>query len=40
MRVTKGTTSLRVARVVDFANRADVPLTVDANMAKVVALKA
>ena len=40
MRMTKGTTSLRVARAVDLANWADVPLTVDAHMAKVVAFKA
>ena len=31
---------MRVARAVDFANRADVPLAVDTNMAKVVALEA
>ena len=29
-----------VARAVDFANRADVPLAVDANMAKVMAFEA
>ena len=40
MRATKGTMSLRVAKVVNFANQADIPLTVDANMAKVVAFKA
>ena len=31
---------LRVAGAVDFANRANVPPTVDANMAKVVAFEA
>ena len=40
IRVTKRTTLLGVARAVDFANRADIPLTVDTNMAQVVAFKA
>ena len=31
---------MRVARAVDFANRADIPLAVDTNMAKVVAFEA
>ena len=31
---------MRVARVFDFANQADVPLAVDMNMAKVVAFEA
>ena len=31
---------MRVARTIDFANRADVPLTVDVNMAKVVTFEA
>ena len=38
--MTKRATSLRVARAVDFANRADIPLAVDMNMAKVVAFEA
>ena len=39
MRTTQWAAALRVARAVDFANRADVPLAVDTNMAKVVAFK-
>ena len=31
---------MRVARAVDFTNGADVPLAVDANMAKVMAFEA
>ena len=31
---------LRVAWAVDFANGADIPLAINANMAKVVAFKA
>ena len=31
---------MRVAGAVDFANRADVPLAVDTNMAKVVSFEA
>ena len=40
MRTTQRATALGVARAVDLANRADVPLAVDMNMAKVVAFEA
>ena len=40
MRATQRAAVLGVARAVDFANRADVPLAVDMNMAKVVAFEA
>ena len=40
MRTTQRATALGVARTVDFANRADVPLAVDTNMAKIMAFKA
>ena len=39
-RTTQWAVALGVARAVDFANRADVPLAVDMNMAKVVAFEA
>ena len=38
--MTQRATALGVARAVDFANRADVPLAVDTNMAKVMAFEA
>ena len=40
MRTTQRAAVLGVARAVDFANRADVPLAVDTNMAKVMAFEA
>ena len=40
MRAAKRAMLLRVAGAVDFADRADIPLTVDANVAKVVAFEA
>ena len=40
MRTTQRAAALRVARVVDFAYGADIPLAVDTNMAKVVAFEA
>ena len=39
-RATQRAVALGVARAVDLANRADVPLAVDMNMAKVVAFEA
>ena len=38
--MVKRATILRVSRAVDFANGADIPLTVDANVAKMMALEA
>ena len=40
MRMTQRAAALRVARAVDFAYGADVPLAVDTNVAEVVALEA
>ena len=37
--VVEGATVLRMCRAVDFANRADVPLAIDMNVAKVVAFE-
>ena len=39
-RTTQWAAVLGVARAVDLANRADIPLAVDTNMAKVVAFEA
>ena len=38
--MVEGATVLRVFRATDFAYRADVPLAIDVNMTKVVALEA
>ena len=38
--VIKRATVLRVARAVDFANGADIPLAINTNVAKMVAFKA
>ena len=40
MRTTQWAAALGVAGTVDFADRANVPLAVDTNMAKVVAFEA
>ena len=39
MRTTQRAASLRVARAVNFAYGADIPLTVDVNMSEVVTLE-
>ena len=38
--VVKGTAILRVPRAVDFADRANIPLAIDANVAKMMAFEA
>ena len=40
MRVTQWAAALGVARAIDFAYGADIPLAVDTNVAKMVALEA
>ena len=37
--MVEGATVLRMSRAVDFAYRADVPLAIDTNMAKMVAFE-
>ena len=39
MRMAQRAASLRMARTVDFANRTDIPLTMDADMSEVVTLE-
>ena len=38
--MVEGTTVLQMSRAIDFADRADIPLAINTNVAKMVALKA